>query len=340
MANRRIKCPSWCVEWSVPAESPNSPTARALYEDAARLFNDCKYTAATEKFLPYIRYFPDHTKDVAVASICSTADAYGLSGRPLMAIELLTNLIDLLAVHDDMDSIRVARIWANLADRCGEHRQSHRKLMYLKVIAIPMLERNGAPTQEILFLQMRMAHVYGITGQPKKQADILQHVLDQRAFPDDHVETLRAKGNLANAYGMLQQYDKELELALKVLEEKESLYGRDHIELAKTLHNLAIAYGHNGNLAKKLECVNRSLAIKEARLEPTSEEILTTLYAKYSTLRDLVFGPEQTAHVDEYIQTLNRVIAFVSALPRSARHERLLTQTRADLAAANARWRS
>jgi len=74
------------------------------------------------------------------------------------------------------------------------------------------------------------------------------------------IELVTTKRNLANAYGSVGHYEKQVELLKEVLNTEVAHYKtEDLIEVATTKHNFANAYGSMGDYEKQLELLKEVL---------------------------------------------------------------------------------
>ena len=134
-----------------------------------------------------------------------------------------------------------------------------------------------------------LAKVFQDLGQPRKQLELLQRVLNiQKDNNDDMKNVAVTLRRMGYAYWLLGQPDHEKSVLEGALQIEESVYGPEHIEISETLIYLANAYGSLGNAEKKRELAERALTINErehhGRVHKSVASALYSLANAYKSL--------------------------------------------------------
>ena len=131
----------------------------------------------------------------------------------------------------------------------------------------------------VAILLTNLGAAYGLSGDARKQKDLLEHALRilEAIYDSDCVAMVSLFDNLATAYGSLGNAQKQKDLSERALRIAESSYGSDHVEVAKTLRNLANAYDSLGDAQNQRIVLERALRINESFYGADHVEVAKTL---------------------------------------------------------------
>ncbi|KAJ7840619.1 P-loop containing nucleoside triphosphate hydrolase protein, partial [Mycena leptocephala] len=156
--------------------------------------------------------------------------------------------------HNSYHSIMASIMGMSIAEISTEHPE----LASLRLLSHVDSLRHGNQ-QAVVDFGAQYGMIYYHAGRSEEAKELDLAVLEKRkqVLGDDHLDTLRAMGNLASTYNRLGKFEQAEELGVVVLEKRKQVLGDAHPDTLQAMANLASTYSKPGKFhkAEELEAV-------------------------------------------------------------------------------------
>jgi tetratricopeptide (TPR) repeat protein len=205
--------------------------------------------------------------------------AFGVDGRAVTAHRLVLRLVrDRLAQQGRLAEVcrgaalvldAHAAALAGSQDRLAV-RDVPEQVAALRQTAAGLADATGEPEALLPLRSWALYHLNEL-GDSAAQAIMVGESLvedQERLLGSDHLETLRSRNNLANAYQDAGRSAEAIPLHERTLADQERLLGPDHADIMGSRNNLALAYQEAGRTAEAIPLLERTLADRERLVGP------------------------------------------------------------------------